>query len=225
MSAGSERKLGLPPYRVLIVDDHPLVRAGLAARIGELSDFTVVGQCGAVDEAYALALRLTPDLIIVDVALKESNGLDLVKRIRAAELAAKIVVLSAYDEQVYAERALKAGAQGYINKQELSGSLVDAMRIAMSGQTYLSPTLSMALATQALRGGSHRVGTASLSDRELQILSLMGSGMGTRAIAESLHISMHTVESHRENIRTKLNLRTGAELVRYAIQWVLESQR
>lgn len=211
--------------RILIVDDHPLVRLGLETRISAQPDLAVCGQAATEEEAVALARRLRPDLVILDLALKDASGLDTIRRIRAAGVDSPIVVFSAYDESLFAERALRCGAQGYVNKQELTGSLLEAIRTVLDGQVYLSPSMSHKLATQALLGRHDRTGTGALSARELQVYALIGEGKGTRAIATQLHISVHTVESHRENIRAKLNLRNGAELMRHAMQWALDSTR
>jgi DNA-binding NarL/FixJ family response regulator len=211
------------PVRVLIVDDHPLVREGLIARISAQPDLEVCGEASDVDQALSLAGITRPALMIVDLALKGGNGLDLIKKVKASNVSPKILVVSAYEEEIFAERALRAGAQGYINKQELQGSIIDAIRTLLRGELYLSANMTQRLAGQALFGsGVSRGGVEGLSDRELQIFQLIGRGNSTRLIAEQLHLSVHTIESHREKIRIKLRLRNGTELLQSAVQWVLE---
>ena len=211
------------PIRVLIVDDHPLVREGLIARISAQPDLEVCGEASDVDQALSLAGITRPALMTVDLALKGGNGLDLIKKVKARDLSPKILVVNAYEEILFAERALRAGAQGYVNKQEVQGSIIDAIRTLLRGELYLSANMMQRLAGQALFGsGVSRGGVEGLSDRELQIFQLIGRGNSTRLIAEQLHLSVHTIESHREKIRIKLRLRNGTELLQSAVQWVLE---
>ena len=210
------------PVRVLIVDDHPLVLEGLIARISAQPDLEVCGEASDVDQALSLASITRPALMIVDLALKGGNGLDLIKKVKAGDVSPKILVVSAYEEVFFAERALRAGAQGYINKQELPGSIIDAIRKVLRGELYLSANMTQRLAGQALSGSAASRGVEGLSDRELQIFQLIGHGNSTRLIAEQLHLSIHTIESHREKIRIKLGLRNGTELLQSAVQWVLE---
>lgn len=210
------------PVRVLIVDDHPLVLEGLIARISAQPDLEVCGEASDVDQALSLASITRPALMIVDLALKGGNGLDLIKKVKAGDVSPKILVVSAYEEVFFAERALRAGAQGYINKQELPGSIIDAIRKVLRGELYLSANMTQRLAGQALSGSAAPRGVEGLSDRELQIFQLIGQGNSTRLIAEQLHLSIHTIESHREKIRIKLGLRNGTELLQSAVQWVLE---
>ncbi len=212
-----------PPASVLVVDDHPLVREGLVARIGAQSDMRVCGEAADADEALRLMRLVHPAIAVVDLALRSGSGLDLIKRVTESGSGPKMLVVSAYDEALFAERALRAGAQGYINKQELQGSIIEAIRMVLRGELYLSAAMSQRLAHQALGGRPQRHGIDALTDREMQVFSLIGRGHPTRAIAEQLHLSVHTIETHREKIRSKLELRTGAELVRHAVLWVLEN--
>lgn len=209
--------------RILIVDDHPLVREGLIARISAQPDLEVCGEASTIEEAVALISTTHPALMIVDLALKQGSGLDLIKQAGAA--GPNILVVSAYDEALFAERALQAGARGYINKQELQGSVIEAVRAVLRGELYLSVEMARRLAARALGGKAVVQGIEALSDRELQIFELIGRGKSTREIAQHLKRSMHTVESHRERIRSKLNLRSGSELTQHAVQWVIESRR
>lgn len=210
--------------RILIVDDHPLVREGLAARIAAQPDMSVCCEADDVESALECLRKTDADLVIVDLALKDSHGLNLIKRIRSRDSRTKLLVISAYDESLFAERAMRAGAQGYVNKQELQDKVIDAIRTVLNGQLYLSTDLMARLAGQAI--GSRKRGKAgvdALSDRELEVFQLIGQGKSAREIAEQLDISVHTIDSHREKIRAKLSLKNGAELMRYAVQWVLES--
>ncbi len=210
--------------RVLIVDDHPLVREGLTARISAQRDLEICGQASDIDQALSLAGTTQPAIMIVDLALKRGSGLDLIKKVKAVGGASpRILVVSAYAEALFAERALRAGAQGYLNKQEAPGSIIEAIRVLLRGELYLSADRAQRLAGQALSGNAPARGVEGLSDRELQIFQLIGRGNGTRAIAEQLHLSVHTIESHREKIRVKLELRNGTELLQRAVQWMLEN--
>jgi DNA-binding NarL/FixJ family response regulator len=209
--------------RVLIVDDHPLVREGLTARISAQRDLEICGQASDIDQALSLAGSTQPAIMIVDLALKRGSGLELIKKVRAGGASPRILVVSAYAEALFAERALRAGAQGYLNKQEAPGSIIEAIRVLLRGELYLSAGMAQRLAGQALSGNVASRGVEGLSDRELQIFQLIGRGNGTRAIAEQLHLSVHTIESHREKIRIKLDLRNGIELLQRAVQWTLEN--
>jgi len=211
------------PVRVLIVDDHPLVREGLIVRISAQPDLEVCGEASDVDQALSLTSTTRPALVIVDLALKGSNGLDLIKKVRASEVSPKILVVSAYDEVFFAERALRAGAQGYINKQEAQGSIIDAIRTLLRGELYLSLNMTQRLTDQALFGSRASRGIEGLSDRELEIFELIGRGYATRLIAEQLHLSAKTVATHRENVLRKLQIDSIAELTRYAIREGLSS--
>src|SRR5437016_4528715 len=168
------------PVRVLIVDDHPLVREGLIARISAQPDLEVCGEASDVHQALSLAGITRPALMIVDLALKGGNGLDLIKKVKASKVSPKILVVSAYEEEIFAERALRAGAQGYINKQELQGSIIDAIRTLLRGELYLSANMTQRLAGQALFGNRASRGVEGLSDRELQVFQLIGHGNSTR---------------------------------------------
>jgi DNA-binding NarL/FixJ family response regulator len=212
------------PARVLIVDDHPLVREGLSARIAAQSDMQVCGEASDVDEALTLLRTAYPVLMIIDLALKSGLGLDLIKRVKKDAAQTKMLVVSAYEEALFAERALRAGAHGYINKQEAQEKVIDAIRAVLRGECYLSVAMTQRLVGQAIGRISEPYGIASLSDRELEIFRLIGLGKTTRSIAQQLHLSIHTIETHREKIRVKLNLRNGAELMQRAVQWVLETR-
>lgn len=212
------------PTRVLIVDDHPVVREGLIAMIATQPDLSVCGEASEADEAYAMIRATEPSVVIVDLALRKGHGLELIKRLSVAESPAKVLVVSAYEEQLFAERALSAGAHGYINKQKLQVEIIDGIRAVLRGELYVSIETAQRLLEQTISGKGRRRGPEDLSDRELQIFELIGQGKSTRLIARQLHLSIHTIESHRENIRAKLNLASGVELVQHAVQWVLEKR-
>jgi DNA-binding NarL/FixJ family response regulator len=208
---------------VAIVDDHPLVREGLAARISSQLDMEVCGEAADIESGLELVVSKRPSLVIVDIALKDGHGIDLIKRIVAAGVNTRMLVVSAYDESFFAERALRAGALGYINKQELQGKVVGAMRTVLRGERYLSTTMAQRLIAQAIGSKVAQCGTETLTDRELQIFQLIGRGKSTREIARELNVSVHTIDSHREHIRGKLDLHTGTELIQRAVQWHIEN--
>jgi len=207
---------------VAIVDDHPLVREGLAARISAQPDMEVCGEAADIESALELIVTKRPSLAIVDIALRNGHGIDLIKRIVAAGVSTRMLVVSAYDESLFAERALRAGALGYINKQELQGQVVEALRTVLRGERYLSAVMAQRLIAQAIGSKVAHGGTETLTDRELQIFQLIGRGKSTREIAQELSISVHTIDSHREHIRAKLDLHSGTELIQRAVQWHIE---
>jgi DNA-binding NarL/FixJ family response regulator len=216
-SAGANR------YTIAIVDDHPLVREGLAARISAQPDMEVCGEADDIESAMEMIESTRPSLVIVDIALRDGHGIDLIKRIVAVGLNTRMLVVSAYDESLFAERALRAGALGYINKQELQGKVVEALRTVLRGERYLSSEMTQRLIAQAIGSRAAAGGTEALTDRELQIFQLVGRGKSTREIANELNVSVHTIDSHREHIRAKLDLRTGTELIQRAVQWHIEN--
>lgn len=206
---------------ILIVDDHPLFREGLVHLIGHERDLSVCGEAGTAAEALALVEKLDPALVLLDISLPDRNGLELIKDLRVLRPELPILVLSMHDEALHAERVLRAGARGYIMKQEGGSRILDAIRQVLSGQIYVSQQMS-ALILERLAGqrpkGS-RSPIERLSDREFEVFSLLGQGLATREIARRLHLSVKTVEVHRINIKRKLGLRTANELVRYAVRW------
>lgn len=208
-------------YRILIVDDHPLVRRGLSALIGAETDLEICGETGSVRGALDLAAGGSPDLAIVDLSLADhGDGLELVKRLHARKPSLKILVFSVHDESLFAQRALAAGARGYINKQEATACVVTAIRTVLQGDYFVSDYLAQKTFRE-ISGQDRdlRNPLGSLSDRELQIYRLVGAGTGTSEIAEQLHLSVKTVESHKSRIKKKLNLNTASELMRHAIKW------
>lgn len=211
--------------RIVIVDDHPIVREGLVARIARQRDLEVCGEAEDVADALDVVKNTNPDLVIVDLSLKSGQGLDLIKKIKARSAETKMLVSSMYDEALYAERALRAGALGYVNKQEMSEKIIDAIRQVLDGKIYLSPYMTERLLQRAV-GAVPQLQQSpieTLSNRELEIFKMIGKGMTTRSIAEDLHLSVKTVETHRENIKAKLDLPNSAELSREAVRWVMEN--
>lgn len=191
------------------------------ARISGHPDLEVCRGAADPEEALALIGVERPDLAIVNLALRHGGGLDLIRRLAATDSAPSILVIGAYEQDLFAERALRAGAQGYLNEQELHGSVIDAIRTVLGGGVYLSAAMAHRIANPAIPGRGSARGIEALSDREMQVFDLIGRGQGTRATAERLHLSVLTVELHHEIIRTKLGLRSGAELLRHAGSWTL----
>ncbi len=217
------RNSGSSRLTIAIVDDHPLVREGLAARISAQADMEVCGEADDIESAMEMIVATRPALVIVDIALRDGHGIDLIKRIVAAGINTRMLVVSAYDESLFAERALRAGALGYINKQELQGKVVEALRTVLRGERYLSTAMAQRLIAQAIGSKAAAGGMEALTDRELQIFQLVGRGKSTREIANELNVSVHTIDSHREHIRAKLDLRSGTELIQRAVQWHIEN--
>jgi DNA-binding NarL/FixJ family response regulator len=207
--------------RILIVDDHPMVRSGLLRLIDEQKDMVCCGDAGTPKEALRLAETQNPDLAIIDLRLKNADGLDLIKDLRNQFPQIRCIVLSQYDSRLYVERALRAGASGYVVKEQGPEDVLAAIRTVSSGQVYLRRDFAVQLLQQFVgQPAAGPAGPEQLSDRELHVLQLLGVGLSTREIAEQMGISFKTVESHRENIKTKLHLRTAAELVHFATNWV-----
>ncbi|HTC52691.1 MAG TPA: response regulator transcription factor, partial [Steroidobacteraceae bacterium] len=207
--------------RVLIVDDHPIVRHGLKRLIDAEPDLVVCGEAQSDREARTAIRELTPDVLIVDVSLAQGDGIDLVREVRAQRPDLPMLVLSMHDETIYAHRLLTAGARGYIMKEAAFDQLLVALRRVLSGAIYLSEAMAATL------GGSRDEPPPALSadpigrlsNRELQVLSLIGRGLSSRQAAESLNVSVKTIESHRQSLKRKLNLATNAQLLQYSLKW------
>jgi DNA-binding NarL/FixJ family response regulator len=210
--------------RIVIVDDHPLFRKGLEQLINNSDGgFTVCGEAATAAEAITVIRQLKPDLAIVDLSLPGANGIELVKNIRAEFSKLPVLIVSMHDESLYALRALRAGAQGYVMKQEALENVIIAIREVLAGRPYLSAEMSAKLITNYASGGpAESSPTERLSDRELEILELIGRGRDVRDIARMLHISAKTVETHRAHIKEKLNLPNARQVARFAVQWVTE---
>ena len=208
--------------RIVIVDDHPLFRKGLEDLIHSEGSFAVCGEAGNAAEAMEVIRKLNPDLAIVDLSLPGANGIELIKNIRAEFPKLPILVLSMHDESLYALRALRAGAEGYVMKHEAMANVIQAIHEVFSGRPYLSPAMAAQVITKAARGQAEDETdpTERLSDRELEVLELIGKGREVREIANRLHLSPKTVETHRAHIKEKLQLKNAREVVRFAVQWI-----
>jgi DNA-binding NarL/FixJ family response regulator len=206
--------------RVLLVDDHPIVRRGLRSLLETEADLAVSTEADDAASAIAAIEANVPDIAIIDITLKNGDGLELVRQIRG-RWNIPVLVLSIHDEQLYAERALRAGAAGYVMKQEATSCVVDALRRVLKGDIWLSERLSARLLKAYVRGDAQPAQSplSGLSDRELQVFHLISQGFGTGEISRALHISRKTVETHRAHIKEKIGLRTGVELVQYAARY------
>ena len=207
--------------RVLVVDDHPIVRQGLALLINREPDLIVCGEAEDARTAMQAIPLVRPDILVVDISLNGPDGLDLLKDIRARYPVLPVLILSMHDESMYAERALRAGAQGYIMKQEASEKVLLALRRILGREIYVSERVSNRILQRYIGspGEARPSSIADLTDRELEVFRLIGEGHSTRQIAEELHISVKTVESYQSHIKEKLSLRNARELVQHAIQW------
>jgi DNA-binding NarL/FixJ family response regulator len=208
--------------QVFLVEDHPITREGFAQLINFQDDLQVCGEAGNVAAALTGIQKARPDLVIVDISLAESNGLELIKSLKAQCSSLVILVLSTYDELLYAERAIRAGARGYVMKQAPTVEVMKAIRTTLEGELYLSEKMRSRLVHRHLRTKKevNRSEIDVLSDRELEVFQMIGNGCTTREIAAKLHVSLSTVETHRAHIKEKLNLANAVELVRRAVEWV-----
>ncbi|MCX6925572.1 MAG: response regulator transcription factor [Verrucomicrobia bacterium] len=216
----AKRSAASSKIRVFLVDDHPIVRRGLQLLLSMEPDLVVCGESDGGPEALQKMLALKPDAAIIDLSLKEGSGLELIKQLRAQSQKMKVLVFSMRDEAIYAQRALRAGADGYLTKEDGSEKAIQAIRLLMQGKRYLSEKVSESL-MEALMGQTqpHDGGAEPLTDRELEVLELIADGLGSRVIAEKLHLSIKTIESHREHMKAKLGLSRATELVSYAFNW------
>jgi DNA-binding NarL/FixJ family response regulator len=207
--------------KVFVVDDHPIIRQGLALMINREPDLTVCGEAQDAHTAIQAVATAKPDIMIVDISLSGPDGLDLLKDIRMRYPELPVLILSMHDEGIYAERALRAGAQGYIMKQEATEKVLVALRRILTSEIYISERIANRMLQRYIgsRGAGRPSSVADLTDRELEVFRLIGEGHSTRRIAEELHISVKTVESYQAHIKEKLSLRSARELVQHAIQW------
>jgi DNA-binding NarL/FixJ family response regulator len=207
--------------RIFLVDDHPLVREWLTTLINQQPDLTVVGEAENGPQAIEAMLRLKPDVAIIDISLKDSSGLELIKHLKQTLPSIAVLVLSMDEEPHYAERALRAGARGYIVKRESTRKVILAIRQVLAGQAYMSGEIATALASQYVtgKGGLKESPVEQLSDRELEVFELLGQGRGTRQIGEMLRVSVKTVQAYCARIKEKLNLSSATELLREAVRW------
>lgn len=208
--------------RILLVDDYAVVRDGLAQLLQGEPDLTVCAEAASAEQALDVAVQASPDLAIVDISLGGANGIELIKNLKTLQPNLRILVLSMHDESHFAERALRAGASGYVMKREARDRIMEAIRTVCAGNIYVSDRLQKSMLHQYLHGsaGAEASPISRLSDRELEVLTLLGRGSSSKEIAERLHLSQKTVDSHRTHLKEKLNLSGATELVRFAFEWV-----
>ena len=210
--------------RIALVDDHPIIRQGLRQLLESETDMEVVGEAGDAAEAMDVLVANPPDIAIFDLNLKGKNGIELIKDVRARGMNFPVLVLSVHSEMTYAERALRAGAQGYVMKEEAPEVVIGAIRSVLAGQVYVCESLASKLLSRITMGQvpqDEDAAVAALSDRELEVLEKIGQGVGTRDTSKQLGLSVSTVETYRANIKRKLDLKDGAEMARFAAEWIL----
>lgn len=210
----------------MIVEDHPIMRKGLVQLIAHESDLTICGEAEEAHEALEAIEKFKPDIALVDISLKDSSGIDLIKDIKIRWPDLVVLVLSMHEESVYAERVLRAGARGYIAKAEAAAKIIVAIRQVLSGGIYLSEKVTSKMLGKLVGGGKDLAAFPidRLSDREFEVFDLIGQGLETRQIAQKLHLSVKTIDTHRDHMKRKLNLGSTTELLKYAVQWV-QSER
>jgi DNA-binding NarL/FixJ family response regulator len=208
--------------RIFIVDDHPIVRKGLGQLINQEEDLVICGEADNAEAALELLKKVKPDLAIVDISLRGIDGIELTKLIRARFENIPVLVVSMHDESLFAERALKVGARGYIMKQEAIEKMMEAIRKVLRGELYVSERVSANIVKRFVDGKADGMSSPEelLSDRELEVFQLIGQGFATRQIADQLHVSVKTVEAYRANIKEKLNLKNATELIKHALHWI-----
>jgi DNA-binding NarL/FixJ family response regulator len=212
--------------RVLVVDDHPAVRQALRMLIGQEADLELCGEAADLSDALRLVGDKQPDVAVIDISLKTGCGIDLIKRIKDRNNAVRMLVWSTHSESLYAERALRAGALGYVNKDQATDKIVEGIRHVLEGKVYLSDAMVETMLRRAVgdaRKESMRSPLDALANRELEVFRLIGQGVKTAAIAERLHLSVKTIETYRDRIREKLDLSDATELAHYATQWMLQN--
>lgn len=212
-------KTGTEKTRIMVVDDHPIVREGMAQFLDVQPDLHLCCEAGSAQEAHALMPSCNPALVIVDISLKHESGLDLIKSLRRSHPQVALLAMSQHDELIFAEHALRAGAGGYLMKQEATSHILLAIRRVLAGDVYLSDAMHSRLSRRLMHLGSVAPSPmAGLSEREFEVLHLLGLGFGTRQIAERLNRSVKTIESHRASLKDKLQLHSGVDLVHFAVQ-------
>jgi DNA-binding NarL/FixJ family response regulator len=223
MLTGAQPEQRAGKSRVFLVDDHPIVRQGLSLLIDREPDLMVCGVADGASSALSTLASAVVDVVVLDISLEGPDGLELLKIIRTKQPNLPVLILSMHDELIYAERAMRAGANGYIMKQEATERVLVAIRSILQGKVYLSDRLTNTMLQQYVRGGGP--GTSSplvnLTDRELEVFRLIGEGRGTRQIADELHLSVKTIESYQAHIKEKLALRNARELLQHAIEWTV----
>lgn len=210
------------PKRLLIVDDHPVFRQGIAQLIGKVSEVAICGEAENARSALEAMRRYQPEAALIDISMPGTNGIELIKLMLAEQPHLLILTVSMHDESLYALRALRAGAKGYVMKQQAAENVVDALRKVLGGGIYVSPQFSERLVFKAIHGSDSDFGSPvdKLSDRELEVLQLFGRGKSTREIADALHLSVKTIETHRAHIKEKLGFKEADEMVKFAVEWI-----
>ncbi|MEO7931871.1 MAG: response regulator transcription factor [Chthoniobacterales bacterium] len=213
-------------FKALVVDDHPVFRRGIIALLQELGNVIICGEADDAMKALGAMRTLEPDIVLVDISMPGTNGIELTKSMLCERPDLKILVLSMHDESLYALRALRAGAKGYVMKAEALDYVNEAMQKIIEGGTYVSPRFAERLVFRAVQSVESGMGSPvdKLSDRELEVLHLLGRGLGTREIAAELHLSIKTIETHRMHIKDKLDFKDASEMVRFAIDWVAQEE-
>jgi len=208
--------------RILLVDDHPVTRQGVSVLLNQEHDLEVAGEADSAPAAITFLEKQPVDLAIIDISLKTTNGVELMKHIRVLAPDLPVLVMSMHDESIYAERAMRAGARGYIMKQEASAKVLTAVRTVLTGELYLSDKMKERMLHRFVSNRKEVLGFSmdTLSDREMEVFQLIGNGYSTRQIAAKLNLSVKTIDSYREHLKLKLQLEAGKDLVRYAIQWM-----
>lgn len=211
--------------RLLIVDDHAVVREGLALVLNRETDLEVCGEAAELGAALQLYFELKPDVVITDISLQKDNGIELIKELISRDKKLNILVWSMHEEDLYAERALRAGAKGFVNKSVPSSTLIEAIHCVAAGKVHLSPNMTERMLCRQVGGNAEASVSPMdlLSDRELEVFQRIGRGEPSREIAENLHLSVKTIDTYRENIKRKLNLKNAVELTKHAVQWMLEN--
>lgn len=225
MAASKTSRTIAQKMRLFIVDDHPIFREGLAKIVSQEPDLEVCGEADTADEAFGKIVAMKPDLVLTDIGLPGKSGLELIQDLHAAMSELPVLVISMHDEAVYAERVLRAGGRGYVMKQAGPAMMLQSIRLVLSGKVAVSAAISAAILESLARPGTVKEGApvlGKLSNREFEILRLIGQGRDSHDIAKSLHLSIKTVDTHRGNIKSKLGLRTSTELIHYAVRWVGE---
>ena len=212
-------------HKLIVVDDHPIVRRGLRLLVENHPELEVCGEASGVDEAFDLVEALEPDIVVIDLSLESGHGLELIERIKKHDKNIKMLVSSMHDESIYAERVLRCGASGYINKKEAPEKIIDAIQEILRGEIYVSSQVADQLLRRVRSGRpADEDPMAALTNRELEVFELIGRGLTVKQIAEKLGISQKTVEAHRDGIKGKLNLKSSLEVVRRAFQWSMEGE-
>lgn len=208
--------------RIFLVDDHPITRQGVAVLINQEPDLEVCGEADSAPKAFDLLQKAKADLAVVDISLKTTSGIELTKNLKVLLPDLPILIMSMHDESLYAERALRAGAKGYVMKQEASDNILIAIRRILAGELYLSEKMKEKMLHRLVHNRKDEVvfSIDTLSDREMEVFQLIGNGFSTRQIATKLNLSVKTIDSYREHLKLKLHIEKGADLVRHAIQWV-----